>query len=84
MVSVAWPQKMVKGLGPSGSPESADPYTESGQRRARIRIAAVGSCKTPMRGFKSHRRLLNKGHRERPCEGLLESRRPLCVFLDSV
>jgi hypothetical protein len=34
--SVAWPQKTVKGLGRPGSRESADPYTESGRRRARV------------------------------------------------
>jgi len=56
-MSVAWPQKTVKGLGPPGNPESADPYAESGERRARVWIARVGSCKTLMRGFKSHRRL---------------------------
>jgi hypothetical protein len=36
VLSVAWPQKTVKGLGPLGSPESADPYTESSQRRAGV------------------------------------------------
>jgi hypothetical protein len=36
---VAWPQKTVKGLGPSGNPESADPHTESDERRARVRSA---------------------------------------------
>jgi hypothetical protein len=51
-MSVAWPQKTAKGLGPPGSPESADPYTGFGKRRARVpAVAAAGSCKTPMRGF---------------------------------
>ena len=36
VMSVAWPQKTVKGLSPPGSPESADPYTDSGERRARV------------------------------------------------
>jgi hypothetical protein len=36
---------------PPGSVETRDPYTESGERRARVRIAAAGFCKTPMRGF---------------------------------
>jgi hypothetical protein len=36
VMSVAWPQKTVKGLGPLGMPESADPHTESGKRRARV------------------------------------------------
>jgi hypothetical protein len=46
-ISVAWSQKTVKGLGPPGSPESGDPYSESGQRRARVpKVARVGSCKT--------------------------------------
>jgi hypothetical protein len=36
IMSVAWPQKTVKGLGPLGRPESADPYTEPGKRRARV------------------------------------------------
>ena len=84
VMSVAWPQKTVKGLGPPGGPESTDPYTESGERRARFLFAAVGSCKTPMRGFKSHRRLLNERQRESSCKGLLESGRPLCVFRESV
>ena len=83
-MSVAWPQKTVKGLDPPGSRESADPYTESGQRQARVwNVAAVGSCKTPMRGPWSHRRLLSKGHRERPYRGLPKSGRPLYVFPDS-
>jgi hypothetical protein len=50
-MSVARPQKTAKGLGPPGSPEPADPCTESGERRARVVIAAVGSCKTLIRGF---------------------------------
>jgi len=36
LLSVAWPQKTVRGLGPPGSPESEDPYTESDRRRARV------------------------------------------------
>jgi hypothetical protein len=49
---VAWPQKTVKVLGPPGSPESADPYTESGERRARVpAVATAGSCKALIRGF---------------------------------
>jgi hypothetical protein len=35
-LSVAWPQKTVKGLGPPGTTEIADAYTESGERRARV------------------------------------------------
>src|SRR4030042_4049601 len=85
VVSVAWPQKTVKGLGPPGGSVTADPCTEFGQRRARVRNGAkVGSCKTPMRGPWSHRRLLNERHRKRPYKGLPESGRPLCVFPDSV
>jgi hypothetical protein len=57
-MSVAWAQKTVKELGQAGSTEIADPYTESGERRTSVVIAAAGSCKTPMREFKSHRRLL--------------------------
>jgi hypothetical protein len=49
-MSVAWLQKTVKGLGPPGSQETADPYTESGERRARVRIAWVRSCKTLIMG----------------------------------
>jgi hypothetical protein len=49
-MSVAWPLKTVKGLGPLGRPESADPYAESGKRRARFFFAAVGSCKTLIMG----------------------------------
>jgi hypothetical protein len=52
-MSVAWPQKKVKGLGPPGTTEIADPYTESGKRRARFFFASVGSCKTLIRGFPS-------------------------------
>ena len=29
-MSVAWPQKTVKGLGPPGTTDFADPYMESG------------------------------------------------------
>ena len=36
ITSVAWPQKTVKGLGSPGSTENRDPYTESGERRARV------------------------------------------------
>ncbi len=50
-MSVAWPQKTVKGLGPPGSAKLADPYTESGQRRARVpQVATIGSCKTLIMG----------------------------------
>ena len=38
----------------------------------------------PDHGFKSHRHLLNKGHRDHARKGLLESGRPLSVFRDSV
>jgi hypothetical protein len=36
VMSVAWSQKTVKGLGAPGNRESADPYTESGEKRARV------------------------------------------------
>jgi hypothetical protein len=50
-VSVAWPQKTVKGLGRPGTRKLADPYTESGERRARVpAVAAVGSCQTLIMG----------------------------------
>ena len=68
-MSVAWPQKTVKGLGPPGNPKSAGPYAGSGQRRPRVpQVAWVGSCKTPMRGPWSHRRLQSTGGnaRQRP------------------
>jgi hypothetical protein len=56
-MSVAWPQMTVKGLSPPGSTENRDPYTESGERRARVFFACARFCKTPMRGFESHRPL---------------------------
>ena len=50
-MSVAWPQKTVKGFVPPGKLENQDPYTESGQRRARApAVAWVGSCKTLIMG----------------------------------
>jgi hypothetical protein len=36
VMSVVWPQKTVRGLGSPGSTVTADPHTESGQRRARV------------------------------------------------
>ena len=36
LLSVAWPQKTVKGLGPPGKGENRDPHTESGTRRAGV------------------------------------------------
>jgi hypothetical protein len=50
IMSVAWPQKTVKGLGLRGSRENRDPYTESGERRARVLRPPAGSCKTPIVG----------------------------------
>ena len=50
LLSVAWPPKTVKGLGPPGSAKLADPYTESGERRASVLIAWVGFCKTLIMG----------------------------------
>jgi hypothetical protein len=89
-MSVAWPQKTDKGLGPPGNARSADPYTESGERRARFLFATVGSCKTPIMGSakhpeaqprgESHRRLLIEGHRELPCKGLPNDGGPLCML----
>jgi hypothetical protein len=40
------PDSIYEGLGQLGRAKLADPYTESDERRARVRIAAVGSCKT--------------------------------------
>jgi hypothetical protein len=41
----------VGGFVPPGNPDSADPYAESGERRARVpKVAWVGSCKTLIMG----------------------------------
>ena len=50
-MSVAWPQKTAKGLGPPGGAKLADPYTESGERRARSQSPASGPAKPSGVGF---------------------------------
>lgn len=52
VMSVAWPHKTARGLGPPGSPEPADPNAESCQRRARVpKVAPAGPCKSLITGF---------------------------------
>ena len=43
---------------PPGTTKSRDPHSESGERRARFVIAAVGSCKSPIRLFNPQSRHL--------------------------
>jgi hypothetical protein len=85
------------GLGPPGTTEIADPYTESGKRRARVRIAGVGPCKSRIVGSLASRRtsgrcapwagksrrLLNRALRWRTCWDLQREREPSHTRLDS-
>jgi hypothetical protein len=61
---------IYEGLGPPGNPESADPHTESGERRARVFFAAVGSCKTLIMGSNPIVASWHKKGRPRAYEGL--------------